>query len=264
MFATTTAARFPTIGGDSKEWEVPGNPAANRRASRLLLRATIKLGPQTTKPHDCGSGAALLSPQVCFGLPNPVTLYRRDTISVALLIAVCKVFQFFQLNEIDDLREIYHNGVTSTHGASRHPLCFEAHTMTAEALSPPDPMNALRDQLIQNGSVVPSTNADQQRVQGIGIAIGSTREKVLKVIESIEKFKSISEFSRAIDRCFSGISISDFFQKSCCSYSDLLRFLNLHRVLENLIKRREKSSDEASIVRTGFFFAFKENMRNTP
>jgi len=78
MFATTTAHRFPTIGGDSKGWEVPGNPAANRRALQLSLRATIKLGPQTTKPHELRFRCGFVSPQVCFGLPNPITLYRRD------------------------------------------------------------------------------------------------------------------------------------------------------------------------------------------
>ena len=60
-----------------RDWRT-GTACANRRALRLSLRATIKLGPQTTKPHGCGADAALFSPQAVFRTPIPITLYWRD------------------------------------------------------------------------------------------------------------------------------------------------------------------------------------------
>jgi hypothetical protein len=37
---------------------------------------------------------------------------------------------------------------------------FEVHTMTAEALSPPNPMQSLRERLIQEGSIVPRSEGN--------------------------------------------------------------------------------------------------------
>ncbi len=128
-------------------------------------------------------------------------------------------------------------------------------------------MQSLRERLIQQGNIRPKC-ADDSAFEGNQRYLRNTQDKVLKILQDIhrlqENFKKINEINDVFRKEFKGLSLNDFFQKSNCSYSDLLRYVNLHRVLENLINKKEKFSDVFSVIRTGFFFAFKENMRNTP
>lgn len=68
--------------------------------------------------------------------------------------------EYSQLNEIDDLHHICENHVTSTTDANRHPPQFKVHSMVAKALSPPKPMQALRERLIQDGSIIPNSDSE--------------------------------------------------------------------------------------------------------
>lgn len=77
IFATTTAFASNRMAVTRRGWKT-GTACANRRALRLPLRATIKLGPQTTKPHNCGSEVRLCRRKRYYRLPTLITLYGRD------------------------------------------------------------------------------------------------------------------------------------------------------------------------------------------
>ncbi|MBF5005333.1 hypothetical protein [Diaphorobacter caeni] len=137
--------------------------------------------------------------------------------------------------------------------------------MTAEALSPPNPMQSLRERLIQEGSIVPShENAanSQNSISELVDAIKGKLEKVFSVLlEAGKKFSALEKYIQAFADRFSGF---DLISRSGCSYFSLLGFLNLHRILEVLVKHQDKRIGSFLFVRAGFFFAFKENMKNTP
>ena len=142
---------------------------------------------------------------------------------------------------------------------------FAVHTMTAEALSPPNPMQSLRERLIQEGSIVPShENAanSQNAIGGLADAIREQLEKIYSVfLESRKKFSTLEKYIQAFEDKFHGF---DSISRSGCSYFSLLGFLNLHRILDVLVKHQDKRIESFLFVRVGFFFAFKENMKNTP
>ncbi len=142
---------------------------------------------------------------------------------------------------------------------------FEVHTMTAEAPSPPNPMQSLRERLIQEGSIIPSqenANMSPNPIGDITDAIKDRLEKIFSVLSEVRKnFSSFGKTILALEEKFADFELTS---RSVCSYFSLLGFLNLHRLLEVLVKHQDKRTKSFLVVRAGFFFAFKENMKNTP
>ena len=142
---------------------------------------------------------------------------------------------------------------------------FEVHTMTAEALSPTNPMQSLRERLIKEGSIIPSqSNAaiSQNFISELASDIKDRLERILSILsESRKRISSLGKYIKEIADKFYGFDLAS---KSPCSYFSLLSFLNLHRILEVFIKNQDKKIGSFLVVRFGFFFAFKENMKNTP
>ena len=137
--------------------------------------------------------------------------------------------------------------------------------MTVEALSPPSPMQSLRERLIQEGSIVPSQANPAIVRNPLSELADDLKEKLAKVFAAFaevrKKFAVFQKYIQAFKENFSEIDLAS---KSGCSYYSLLSFLNLHRILEVLLKHQDKKLGEFIIIRTGFYFAFKENMKNTP
>lgn len=137
--------------------------------------------------------------------------------------------------------------------------------MTADALSPPNPMQSLRERLIQEGSIVPSHENAANSQNTIGRLADAIREQLEKIysvfLESRKKFSTLEKYIQAFEDKFHGF---DPISRSGCSYFSLLGFLNLHRILDVLVKHQDKRIESFLFVRVGFFFAFKENMKNTP
>ncbi len=137
--------------------------------------------------------------------------------------------------------------------------------MTAEALSPPSPIQSLRERLIQEGSIVPSQSNPAIVQNSFSELADVIKEKLAKFFAvTAEAEKRFSEFQKYLKSFRDIFSEIDLASKSGCSYYSLLSFLNLHRILEVLLKHQDKKLGDFIIIRTGFFFAFKENMKNTP
>lgn len=140
--------------------------------------------------------------------------------------------------------------------------------MTVEALSPPNRMQSLRERLIQEGSIKPK-NSESNQSKSNQLVLKTTQDKVFTILES---YYSISELDKKLARFFAlleeslgGTSQIDGTPNAgVCNYASVLEFLNIYRLLKNLIKNNNIFTKVVSVVRTGFFFAFKENMRNTP
>lgn len=126
-------------------------------------------------------------------------------------------------------------------------------------------MQSLRERLIQEGSIVPSKENAVTSLNPISELADAIKEKLAKVFAVIaEAGKRFAAFAKSIQAFKEKFSGFDLVSRSGCSYFNLLNFLNLHRVLEVLVKHEDKRFGDFLIVRTGFFFAFKENMKNTP
>lgn len=141
----------------------------------------------------------------------------------------------------------------------------EVHTMTAEAPSPPNPMQSLRERLIQEGSIVPSqanSAISQNSINAWTDVIKERMKKIFSLLSDVKK--KFAAFVKCIQTFANKFSEFDFESKSDCGHFRLLGILNLHRILEVLLKRQDKRIRNSLVVRTGFFFAFKENMKNTP
>jgi len=137
--------------------------------------------------------------------------------------------------------------------------------MTAEALSPPNPMQSLRERLIQEGSIVPSQENATISLNPISELADAIKEKIAKVFEAIkEAGKRFAAFAKSLQAFKEKLFGIDLVSRSGCGYFSLLSYLNLHRILEVLLKHEDKRLGNFLIARTGFFFAFKENMKNTP
>lgn len=140
--------------------------------------------------------------------------------------------------------------------------------MTAEALSPPNPMQSLRERLIQEGSITPE-KSESTKSEANRLVLKATQDKVLAVLESCylnsELNREFARFFALLEKSLGKISsVGDALNKEVCNYASVLVFLNIYRLLKNLIENNNIFIKVVSVVRTGFFFAFKENMRNTP
>lgn len=148
--------------------------------------------------------------------------------------------------------------------------------MTAEALSPPNPAESLRERLIREGKIVPAQDSTSSPSAQM-----TARERLLDEIEKLnallggnylekyrEKFirdnylKLINYFYDAFNINDSDFSVSS--EKVVIDYYFALSVKHLKIISSALNSFGKLLSNRVVILRSGFFFAFKENMKNTP
>src|SRR5690606_26027619 len=113
------------------------------------------------------------------------------------------------------------------------------------------------------------TPENSESTESNRLVLKATQDKVLALLESCYSNREFDrEFARIfylLEKSLGKLSpVGDGLNKVFCNYASVLIFLNIYRLMKNLIKNNNIFIKFASIVRTGFFFAFKENMRNTP
>lgn len=129
-------------------------------------------------------------------------------------------------------------------------LCFEAHTMTAEALSPPNPAESLRERLIREGKIVPPK---LQQAVGRGLR---TVDKLIIVGNLGRDFER--EIKSIIEKIIKAFSVnSKFLQDAYLSLADK----KINSLFNNFIINKNYFFE---IARQSFFYAFKVDKRNTP
>lgn len=148
--------------------------------------------------------------------------------------------------------------------------------MTAEALSPPDAMQLLRARLIREGKIVPAEDSNPSTSVEM-----TTRERVLELIRKLNEslgddylernssksfrdhyLKALKYYFDAIDACDSEFSVSN--ERVVINYYFSLSVKHLKIIFSALNSFGKLLSNRVVILRSGFFFAFKENMKNTP
>ncbi|WP_211456525.1 hypothetical protein [Comamonas brasiliensis] len=132
-------------------------------------------------------------------------------------------------------------------------LCFEALTMTAEALSPPNPAESLRERLIRKGVITPEASDEiNQRAAKIV-------NRVILVGNLGRGFYSeINRICGIINKVFKTINKS--LQNACLSLAEK----KINKLILSIEGRFSKLNRGFEIVRHSFFFAFKVDKRNTP
>lgn len=149
--------------------------------------------------------------------------------------------------------------------------------MTTEGLSPPNPAESLRERLIREGTIIPAMDLS---LEALEVAAEELR-KLAEEIGQVSLLLDDSSLSKARRNY-----IHDHYLKALRYYEDLfhskeyetgethsnlvlnyfyalsIKHLN---VINCALRSAEKFlSNRVSILRSGFFFAFKENMKNTP
>ena len=185
-----------------------------------------------------------------------------------IAVRACQAFQSFQLNEVDDIRKVCDNELTSTTDSSRITPPTEVHTMTAEAPSPPSPMQSLRDRLIQEGSIIPKSSVEKLR--------DKLNKKVLPIIAAgsdiqDEMRKSYLNYAISV---VTGRAIYLLSEYESESFGERLRHIWTLR-FSLLINKLDKfinfsfptlmANDQSTpFARCGFYSPLKENMKNVP
>ncbi|MGE8450001.1 MAG: hypothetical protein ACN6OP_05110 [Pseudomonadales bacterium] len=135
---------------------------------------------------------------------------------------------------------------------------------------------ALSNSLILDERAVPTISEQVTRLaQQTYDLINSLKEKINRAraelnfasdcVDVDEDFvETYLLYQRALERSLGCFSEDESSAAAKCGYFRLLSYLNLFRVIKNLVKRKKNSSTMILVIRTGFFFAFKENMKNTP
>lgn len=125
--------------------------------------------------------------------------------------------------------------------------------MTAEALSPPNPAESLRERLIRTGEIIPAD--PQERIDRIKASIN----KVILVGNlGRDIFSEIDSILKIVSRQFS--ELGKTFEVLALSLAER-KILNLIHSCDKCLSKFNKSFQ---IVRQSFFFAFKVDKRNTP
>lgn len=135
-------------------------------------------------------------------------------------------------------------------------------------VSSPDSLQSLRNRLIREGSIVPDLGS--QLAQKASEIVASIKEKIDNTLARMSASQDLADslqrayllYQKALKRSFG--YIGDGENEKRCSYFNILSFLNLFRIIEGLLKRKKNYSERIILARDGFFFAFKENMKNTP
>lgn len=144
----------------------------------------------------------------------------------------------------------------------------EVHTMTAEALSPPNPMQSLRERLIQEGFIIPESSIEKLK--------DKLNRKVLPIIAASsdmqdEMRKSYLNYathaiSRSAINSLSKYESTSFHEK--LRYIWILRFSLLINKLDKFINfpilMSMANGQSAPFARCGFYSPLKENMKNVP
>lgn len=173
-----------------------------------------------------------------------------------------------KLNEIDDLHKGCDNRLTSTTDASRITPQSEVHAMTAEAPLPPNPMQSLRERLIQEGSIIPEASIEKLR--------DKLNRKIIQVIDAgsylhREIRKSFLDYAISVIVCRATDSLSEHESGSLSEklrYIWTLRFSLLINKFDKFINfsfpKLTANSLSTSFARCGFYSPLKENMKNAP
>jgi hypothetical protein len=144
----------------------------------------------------------------------------------------------------------------------------EVHTMTAEAPSPPNPMQSLRERLIQEGSIVPGASAEKLR--------DKLNKKIIQIIATgsdIEDEIRRSYLNYAVHAivCRANDLLFEYELESLgerLRYAWMLRFSLLINKLDKFINFSISdlmANDQGTpFARCGFYSPLKENMKNAP
>lgn len=108
--------------------------------------------------------------------------------------------------------------------------------MTVETLSPPNPMQSLRERLIQDGSITPK-NSESTKSESNRSVLKSTQDKVLAVLESFYSNRDLERQLSRINSFFEEYlrktsTFGDALNKVFCNYASVLKFLNVYRFLK--------------------------------
>ena len=132
-------------------------------------------------------------------------------------------------------------------------LCFEANTMTAEALSPPNPAESLRERLIRKGVITPKVSDEiNQRAANVVnrvIILGNLGRNF---------YSEINRICEIFNRVFKTINKS--LQNAFLSLAEK----KINKLILSIEGNFSKLNKGFEIVRHSFFFAFKVDKRNTP
>lgn len=145
---------------------------------------------------------------------------------------------------------------------------FEVHTMTAEAPSPPNPMQSLRERLIQEGFIIPESSIEKLK--------DKLNKKVLPIIAASidmqdEMRKSYLNYAISV---IAGRAIDSLSKYECESFGEKLRYIWTLR-FSLLINKLDKfinfsfpmlisNGQSTPFARCGFYSPLKENMKNVP
>lgn len=146
--------------------------------------------------------------------------------------------------------------------------------MTAEALSPPNLAESLRERLIREGKIVPAKN-ESENFNNINDEIKHYMDLYDLKIESFKNLRS--EYVQLIARVYrvaelfseeaDSVENSDLERKNknlVVAYLRILSLTSLKSIGRLVFILLKNLSEQVAILRSGFFFAFKENMKNTP
>lgn len=143
--------------------------------------------------------------------------------------------------------------------------------MTAEALSPPNPAESLRERLIREGKIIPAADSTAGSSYSrsvhlfrlVSALLESTEHQILdassfrsRLIRAYRYINDVLDLEDSKDDLSSKPVLVDYFYALCIKHIKI--------ILSALDNSRKCLSNKVSILRSGFFFAFKENMKNTP
>lgn len=132
-------------------------------------------------------------------------------------------------------------------------LCFEPNTMTAEALSPPNPAESLRERLIRKGVITPEASDEiNQRAANVVkrvILVGNLGRNL---------YSEINRICEILNGVFKTINKS--LQNAYLSLAEK----KVNKLILSFEGCFSKLNEGFEIVRHSFFFAFKVDKRNTP
>lgn len=146
--------------------------------------------------------------------------------------------------------------------------------MKAEALSPPNLAESLRERLIREGKIVPAKN-ESENFNNINDEIKYLMDLYDFKIESSKNLRPA--YTQLIARVYreaelfsdeaDAVENSDLERKNknlIVTYLRILSLTSLKSINRLAFTFFKNLSEKVSILRSGFFFAFKENMKNTP
>ncbi len=145
-------------------------------------------------------------------------------------------------------------------------LRFEANTMTAEALSPPNPAESLREQLIREGKIVPAKCTDGRNQKNELIDLFDLFSDGVHCISGFSSTGKTKFYEDAL-RDFENLAneyLGIFSKKLSVDLFSYLLFKKFKRFIKFLSEEIFFKIGSFALPREGFFYAFKENQKNTP